>query len=199
MNLYLTMNSPYARKVRMVACELGLESSIHLNEVNPRDPAGGLWSLNPLGKVPVLVTESGNEIYDSPVICEYLISLTHDQTLIPTDNQEALWRVRTLTALIDGILDAGMAIRLEHQRPREAQLTAGVEKQINVIERGLDALQSAISEDNEFDLVSVGAICALDWLKFRHKDLDFLRNRNLLNGWRRGHAVRYSVESTLPS
>mgnify|MGYP000247611397 CR=1 FL=1 len=72
MKLYNSSNSPYGRKVRVVALELGIQNDINLVDTNPRDPKTGLWELNPLAKIPALELDDGRMIYDSPVICEYL-------------------------------------------------------------------------------------------------------------------------------
>lgn len=140
MKLYCSANSPYARKVRVAAIELGIISRIEVIDTNARDPNTGLWALNPLAKIPALTTDAGEAIYDSPIICEYLNEAIGDGSLLPAGDGER-WRVRTLTALADGVMDAGMAVRLENLRPETERSPAWIEKNLATVARGLDALQ----------------------------------------------------------
>ena len=68
MKCYITNNSPYARKVRIVAMELGLYDEVEWVTLT-REERGDLKNYNPLGKVPVEILNSGDIICDSPVIC----------------------------------------------------------------------------------------------------------------------------------
>ena len=75
MKLFYAPQSPFARKVRAAAIELGLNERIQLEyaEVVPGQPnADYAQSRNPLRKIPALVTDAGETIFDSTVICEYL-------------------------------------------------------------------------------------------------------------------------------
>ena len=76
MQLHTTITSPYARKVWVVAHETGLISQIRSIPTNPHCDEY-LRSDNPLCRVPTLLLENGEALFDSPVICEYLDSL-HD-------------------------------------------------------------------------------------------------------------------------
>ncbi|MCK7492552.1 MAG: glutathione S-transferase N-terminal domain-containing protein [Comamonadaceae bacterium] len=67
---------------------------------------------NPLGKVPCLVMEGGEAVFDSRVIVEYLDTLSPVGKLIPPTGRERV-EVRTWEALADGVLDAAILARLE--------------------------------------------------------------------------------------
>ena len=85
MKLLYTINSPYARKIRIVAAEKHID--IKLEEVVLSDPDCPVKQYNPLGKVPVLVLGDDNDsLYDSRVIAEYLDNRTPLAHLIPKDN-----------------------------------------------------------------------------------------------------------------
>jgi len=71
--------SPYVRKVRVVAEEIGIADRIKLVATNTREKPEEIVPLNPLGKIPTLVTDDGAILFDSPVICEYL-DATLDRT-----------------------------------------------------------------------------------------------------------------------
>jgi glutathione S-transferase len=101
MKLFYAPQSPFARKVRAAAIELGLDDRIELEyaEVVPGQPSPAYaQSYNPLRKIPALVTEAGETIYDSTVICEYLDALAGGGVLIPRDASRR-WRVLTNHAL----------------------------------------------------------------------------------------------------
>ena len=69
MKLYTNPASPFARKCRVIAHELGLK--LEEIDVNARDN-DSLRAVNPLKKIPALVLDDGSALFDSPVICEYL-------------------------------------------------------------------------------------------------------------------------------
>src|SRR3954468_1735782 len=86
MKLTFSPASPFARKVRIAAIELGLIDKIEFvpasvvpgqpNEEYSRD-------LNPLKKLPVLILDDGGVILDSYVIVEYLDEFAGGGKLIP--------------------------------------------------------------------------------------------------------------------
>ena len=83
MKLYYANNSPYSRKVRIAIIEKGLGEQIEMVACNPFDDVPALKAVNPLGKVPALILDHGEALYDSPVICEYLDTLSPDNHMIP--------------------------------------------------------------------------------------------------------------------
>ena len=84
MKCYVTGNSPYARKVRVATLETGLYDEVEWKMITREERSEIIPGINPLGKVPVAVLESGEVLYDSPVICAYVDSLNNDgPKLIP--------------------------------------------------------------------------------------------------------------------
>lgn len=198
MDLYLSINSPYARKARVAAHELGILDRIHMVEVDPRDPATGLWERNPLAKIPVLVLDDGTAIYDSPVICEYLNEQIGDGSLLPAE-PAARWRIRTLVALLDGVMDAGMLVRMENMRPENERSRAWIDKQLAIAHRGLDALERDLPVyGDSVNLASLGVACAIGWLQHRHPDEDWLGTRPDLARWYEAFQQRQSMQDTVP-
>jgi glutathione S-transferase len=194
--LYASKASPYARKARVCALELGLGSDITMVETDPRDPSSGFWNKNPLGKIPVLEVDEGAMIHDSRVICEYLDQRFGSGRLLP---QQDLWRLRTLVALADGIMDAGMAARLERMRPEAEQSPGWIETQLAKVERGFDALEAQAATLGERpDLGTIAVGCAVFWIGFRHPDRDWLGPRPALRGWNERFSQRASMQETVP-
>ena len=84
MELKYSPTSPYARKALVIAHELGIADRLRLTALNPRAEGAALAAFNPLRKIPVLVTDEGDVIFDSPVICEYLdITFGHGRFVPP--------------------------------------------------------------------------------------------------------------------
>lgn len=202
MKLYCSANSPYARKVRVTVLELGLQDRVDLVETDPRDPTSGFWDLNPLGKIPALATDGGAVLYDSPVICEFLVENLGAGRLL-ADAPEDPWRVRTLVALADGTMDAGMAVRLERMRPENERSPAWIDKQLATVGRGLDRLQDwlegrADAAEPEADLGTIAAGCCIAWVLFRHGEHDWLGPRPSLAAWHERFGARDAMKRTAP-
>src|SRR3990172_9436825 len=110
MKLIGSAASPYVRKVRIVMIEKKLDYQLVLEDVWAADAS--ISASNPLGKVPCLVLEGGEAVFDSRVIVEYLDTLSPVGKLIPAVGRERA-EVKTWEALADGILDAAILARLE--------------------------------------------------------------------------------------
>lgn len=175
MKLLYTLNSPYARKVRIVALEKHIE--LELQEVVLADPACIVKNHNPLGKVPVLVLADGNSVYDSRVIVEYLDNHAPGTHLIPTVNSSKIW-VRRWEALADGVCDAAVSAMLEGRKPLEQQSQANIDKQLDKVTRGLEVLNLDITKkkwcvNETFSLADIALGCTLGYLDLRYKHLNW--------------------------
>jgi glutathione S-transferase len=204
LRLRLTMNSPFARKVRVVAHELGIADRLELvpTETRVTDPA--FWSENPLGKVPVLVTDDGQAYADSPVICEYLDATYGGHRLLPAQGA-ARWRALTLAALADGVVEAAILVRRESQRPEAERAGVLIAQEQAKVERGLDRLQQELARDalaapGRFDLAAISAACALGYLEYRFgTDAIFGTRADLRRWWQEVALPRPSMQSTMPA
>ncbi len=175
MKLLYTLNSPYARKVRIVALEKHIE--LELQEVVLSDPDCIVKNHNPLGKVPVLVLADGDSVYDSRVIVEYLDNHAPGTHLIPTDNSSKIW-VRRWEALADGVCDAAVSAMLEGRKPIEQQSQANIDKQLDKVTRGLEVLNLDITKkkwcvNETFSLADIALGCTLGYLDLRYKHLNW--------------------------
>lgn len=178
MKLLYTLNSPYARKVRIVALEKHIE--LDLQEVVLADPDCIVKNHNPLGKVPVLILADGDSVYDSRVIVEYLDNHAPGTHLIPTDSSSKIW-VRRWEALADGVCDAAVSAMLEQRKPAEKQLQANIDKQLEKVTRGLEVLNLDITKkkwcvNETFSLADIALGCTLGYLDLRFKHLNWQDN-----------------------
>lgn len=131
--------SPYSAKVRMAAAYGGVALDIDTVETNV--PPAKLVDSNPLGKIPVLVTDEGVGIYDSRVITQYLNRLTKN-ALFPRNPEKRL-EAEQLEALADGICDCLLAHVYERRfRPEEKIYSDWLDRQWSKAVRALDLLES---------------------------------------------------------
>jgi glutathione S-transferase len=167
MELRFALLSPYARKVRVVAHEVGVADRIRMTEVNVREEPESIVAFNPLGKIPALVLDDGSVLYDSPVICEYLDSEFGGGRLLAASGDKR-WRTLTRAALVDGALDAAILARNERLRPAEKQSQEWIDWQLGKMLRALDTLEKeAASFGDGLDLGLVAVGCAVGYLPVR--------------------------------
>src|SRR5690606_38638478 len=109
--------SPYARKALVFAHEAGIADRIGVvhQETSPTVRNETVFAQNPLGKVPVLLREGYDAVFDSDVICAYLDTLHGGRRLIPEEG-EARWRALRVQSVAQGLADAGIAVRWETVR-----------------------------------------------------------------------------------
>ncbi len=200
MKLYLNPASPFARKVRISALELALAERIELIEVSlsPVQPHHGLRSHNPLGKIPALLTEANEALYDSPVICEYLDALAGGDRLWPAAGA-ARWRALRRQALADGLAEAAILMRYELViRPEALRWSEWLDGQRLKVRTALDALE-AEPLDGPFDIGAISIVCALEYLEFRFPEERWREGRPQLAAWHERLRRRPSVASTRPA
>src|SRR3954469_17638212 len=128
MKLIGSLASPYVRKVRVVMAEKKLDYQYELENVWTAETK--IHLSNPLGKVPCLIMEDGSAMFDSRVIAEYLDTLTPVCKLIPVNGRERA-EVKSWEALADGVLDAGVLMRLEKLRPEVQQSNDWIARQMS--------------------------------------------------------------------
>jgi glutathione S-transferase len=180
MKLIGSDTSPYVRKVRVVMAEKRIEYRYEREDV--WSPTTAIQQSNPLGKVPVLITEDGAAVFDSRVIAEYLDTLTPIQRLIPPSGRARV-EVKCWEALADGALDAATAARLELTQRSESQRSPSyLARQMSKVQAALDAMAKGLGDkpwcaEGKFTLADVAVGCALGYLDFRFPDL----------GWRARH------------
>lgn len=190
--------SPYVRKVMVTAIETGLESRIEVVPTDVWSPETDIGAVNPLGKVPALTTDDGENLYDSPLICAYLDSLHDGAKLLPAAGA-AHWRAQRQQALADGLLDAAVLARLEGRRPPERQSPEWRARQQAVVARALDRLEAdAAALEGPLTIGQIAVGCALGYLDFRFADDDWRRDRPRLAGWYEAFARRPSMQATVP-
>jgi len=198
MKLRYSPTSPYVRKVAVTLIETGLDDRVERIPTDVWNPETDIARDNPLGKIPTLIRDDGQVLYDSPVVCEYLDSLHDGEKLFPASG-EARWKALRLQALGDGMTDAGVSWLIETRRPEELQYDTWMERQTNVIFRAMDTLEAELDElDKGFGIGQIAVACALGWLDFRRPDLGWRTERPGLADWFEGVSERPSMTRTAP-
>ena len=177
MKLIGSLTSPYVRKVRVVLAEKKLEFQFVEEDVWSKDSS--ISTANPLSKVPCLIMEGGEAMFDSRVITEYLDTMSPVGKLIPTSGRERA-EVKTWEALADGLLDAAIAARLEATwagRTDAQRCSAWIDRQMDKIHASLAAMERGLADKPfcsgvHLSLSDVAVGCALGYLDFRFAQLD---------------------------
>ena len=195
--------SPYARKVRVVMAEKKLDYQYVIDDVWAADCA--IVESNPLGKVPCLVMEGGEAVFDSRVIVEYLDTLSPVGKLIPALGRERA-EVKTWEALADGLLDAALLIRMEFVfkgRSDEQRCQSWIDRQIGKINAVLKVMSTGLGDKPfcsgvHFSLSDVAVGCALGYLDFRFPEIVWRESYPNLNKLNEKLLLRASFIETAP-
>ena len=178
MKLIGSTTSPYVRKVRIVMAEKKLDYAFVTEDVWSADTT--ISRSNPLGKVPCLVMEGGEALYDSRVIVEYLDTLSPVGKLIPVVGRERA-EVKTWEALADGLLDAALLARMEAVwtgRTEAQRSQAWIDRQMVKIDDALKAMSLGLGDKLfcagiHLSLADIAVGCALGYLDFRFPRIDW--------------------------
>jgi len=178
MKLIGSPTSPYVRKVCIVMAEKKLEYRMVAEDVWSATTT--IHASNPLGKVPCLVLEGGEAVFDSRVIVEYLDTLSPVGKLIPSNGRERA-EVKTWEALADGLLDAAILARMEAgwaHRPPEQRCQPWIDRQLDKIDKALRAMSQGLAEKPfcsgaHLTLSDIAVGCALGYLDFRFSSIQW--------------------------
>ena len=198
MKLFGSDTSPYVRKARILIQEKDINCEWILER--PADPGGRFRELNPLGKIPVLEREDGEVLFDSPVIVEYLDTLSGDR-LIPAEG-ELRWQVQKIHALADGMLDATVARFLEGLRPDEKRMQQVIDKQARKVHDGLDYAEKLMANrayviGDSLTFADLVLAIALEYVDFRYAH-DWRSSHPILTNWLTNMGERPSFVATRP-
>jgi glutathione S-transferase len=201
MKLIVSLTSPFARKVRVVAAEKHIDYDLVVDvpwEADTRVP-----EYNPLGKVPVWVMEDGKTLFDSRVIVEYLDSVSPVGHVLPKEPRPRIL-VKRWEALADGVCEAAATIFLERKRPPEQQSQEWVERQMSKITAALEVMSEDLGDQEWctgefFNLSDIATGCALGYLEFRFPELEWRRLHPNLSALHDRLMQRPSFRDTVPT
>ena len=159
--------SPFGRKVKLTASILGLSDRIQIVDADTLNPEDSIRQQNPLGKIPALILENGDVLYDSRVIVDYLDHLAGGGGVIP--NGAGRFSALRDQALADGIMDAALLQVYEGRfRPEDRHEPKWVSHQADKVRRGLDHAEAHLSEKGQdLHIGQIALACALGCLDLR--------------------------------
>lgn len=199
MKLYYSPNSPFVRKVRVTAIEKGVSDRIEEVLSMPMENHPDLHAANPLGKIPALILDDGSVIFDSPVICEYLDTLSPQNPLLPQDFALRL-QVRKMEALADGIMDALVARYLEiNTRAENERSSKWIGRWENAILRAVKVLEDGkepLPEGLDAGSIALGA--ALGYLNLRYPEFGLAAHFPKTASWLLAFEQRPAMKATMP-
>lgn len=181
MKLFWSSRSPFVRKVMVVAHETGLATRIEKIPVvvsMTSEPTAQVMQYNPLNKIPTLLTDDGQVLFESVVICEYLDSLHEGPRLFPSDPNQR-WKALRWQALGSGLLEAQLLWRSESRRPPEKQMPVVLSAFDRKVRASLDVLEKEAGElaTTTYGIGHVAIACALAYLDFRFGEFDWREKR----------------------
>ena len=203
MKLLGSSSSPYVRKVRVVMAEKKLDFVFVPEDVWSEQTT--ISESNPLGKVPCLVMEGGEALFDSRVIVEYLDTLSPVGKLIPPLGRDRA-EVKTWEALADGLLDASILARLEATwagRTDAQRSQAWIDRQLDKVQACVKSMSHGLGDKPfcagiHFGLADIAVGCALGYLDFRFAQMDWRTDHPNLHKLHDKLMLRPSFADTLP-
>jgi glutathione S-transferase len=195
MKIWYAPRSPFARKVRIAAFELGLTDKLTWVVTDPWIDEG-LRNHNPLCKVPTLGLDDGSALYDSPVICEYLDTLAGGR-LYPSGATR--WQALRLQALGDGLSEAVIRRFVENVGGISAGTQAVIKRQTAAIRSALVSAERdtcVFAADPTIGEIAIAA--ALGYLSYRCPEEEWQRRHPRLASWFEHFSTRPSMVATKP-
>lgn len=169
MKLIGNHTSPFVRKIHVILQEKGIP--FELLPEHPKAPGSKVSHYNPLNKIPVLIADNGEIIYESTLIAQYL-ELTHPApAILPSDPWQSL-HVKQVEGLANGVIDAAVLMFYEKMRPEEKQYDEFIEYQRQKVIRGMVALEQYAQQrqwlnGEQMNLADITTACFLGWAQFR--------------------------------
>jgi glutathione S-transferase len=201
MKLIFSQSSPFVRKVRISAIELGLIDKIEFmpTVVAPGQANDEYSRITPLKKLPALILDNGDVVLDSYVIVEYLDELAGGGKLIPASGP-ARWKVKSDHSLLQGMLDSMLLCRYEKAvRPQGLQWQAWSDDHWNRAWQGMARFdKQADVLSRPLDIVQIGLVCVLGYADFRFADCGWRKAYPNLDAFHEKMLTRPSVKISLP-
>ena len=201
MKLAFSPASPFARKVRIAAIELGLIDSIEFvpTTVVPGTPNDEYSKIHPLKKLPALILDNGEVLVDSYVIVEYLDELAGGGKLVPASGA-ARWKVRSDHSLLQGMLDSMLLCRYENAvRPEALRWKAWSDDHWNRAWKGMARFEQQTEMlSRPLDISQIALTCVLGYADFRFADCGWRKAYPKLDAFHERMLTRPSVKISLP-
>jgi glutathione S-transferase len=201
MKLAFSPGSPFARKVRIAAIELGLIDKIELftAAVAPAQPNPEYSKIYPMKKLPALILGNGDIIVDSYVIVEYLDELAGGGRLIPTSGPTR-WKVKSDHSMLQAMLDSMLLCRYEKMvRPQGLQWQGWSDDHWNRAWTGMAHFENQPDMlSRPLDISQIALVCVLGYADFRFADCGWRKAYPKLDAFHEKMLQRPSVKISVP-
>ena len=194
MKLYGGNGSPFVRKVAVTAIELGVDDRIERLPSNCSGTSINSIAVteNPVRKMPALVLDDRESLFDSRMIMRYLNDLAGGSLYPPGD-----WAMVRRESVAEGMIEAALLIRYEISvRPEELRWQGWIDGQTQKVNQTLDAMEAHAAALNRVDGAAIGTGCALGYLDHRLPDWGWREGRPALADWFAEFAERNSMQQT---
>ncbi len=200
MKLIGSHTSPFVRKVRIVLAEKKMDYEFIIDL--PSQEGSKVPSINPLGRIPVLLLDADTPLYDSRVIVEHIDNVTPNNKLFPAPNRERT-EIKRWEALADGLCDAAVMAVQESRRPKKEQSAQWIIRQRDTIQRSLAVMENQVGDKSfcmgtHFSLADIAVGTALGYLCFRFPDITWQERHPNLSKLYEKLSLRQSFIDTTP-
>ncbi len=196
MNLYLNLASPYARLIRVLLIETGLDNETEMTFVDPWESPDELLIANPASKVPALTLEDGTQLVESACISDYLIHHSGQSTLSPMSHHDAETRLQIL-GLGRAAIDCSFGSVIQQRFVPESPLT---ERWLATLPRLAGALEELYARriSTDADLADLTVAVAFEYIDFRLPEIQWQSQAPHLDQRVSSLGQRTSLETTRP-
>lgn len=193
MKLYLNATSPYARLVRVVALEKGLQPELVWVDPWVNDPV--LLAVNPALRIPALLTDAGICLSESLLIALHLDQQADPGSLLPDAKRD---EVLQLAGIGQGLMDAafGTVINRKFQGTGVDDTPLG-QRRLAAMQQSLARLDTLVDGLTAVSLGSLVVTVALDYLSFRLPELDWQQRYPALAAQQQTLLQRPSLQATV--
>lgn len=166
MRLLYTPIRGYVHTVEAVIAYAGLRSRVEPVPTRPFEDDDRLLSVNPLGKVPALVLDSGEYLAGGPVIYEYLDSLHSRRRLFPSRGPRR-WTTLRQAWMADGLFDSFVLVVIESWLPRGQQRPEYIRRCWGKVVAILDQLERDVPGYGPLDIGQMRTVGALQFIQLK--------------------------------
>jgi len=208
LKLYGTDWSPFVRKVRIASIERNIHKNIefvqaHIGvaEKTLKIMETELINYNPSGRVPTLITEKGDYIYDSTVIVHYLDGIGKEKKIVPDDINEKIQSLK-MNAVVDEVIDFLRHLSFENRREENIRLPDWIESLDSKIKRGIETVENNLDllSNKTADVLNLGDVSTIILIGSIRRNSRSPYNifSDDLNNWYNEMNDRKSVSETIP-
>lgn len=200
MKLFLNKTSPYARLVMVVIHEKRLADRVELAWTDPWATPPELLAVNPLAKVPALVTDGGLSMLDSACICAHLDDVGSGPALLPAEATERLPALMKY-GLGRGLIDVAFGVTIERRFANPGTKPALAERWLAAVERTTAAVEkdpALLSEHEHPDIGDLALAVGLAYVEFRLAEMRWRTSAPVTGKWLDRMSERRSMRLTQP-